>query len=136
MSIVKATVQQLFRRKWKLPAAVLLCGVALVVVYHVFEVNALREVFSEAARMRPDLRSPEQSAAVATWPRLSLFLLILDGLFLIGPLLVGMLMPGGVVANERRSGAIMLWAQHPMPLSRFYSTATWACRSPAWARSR
>ena len=46
--------------------------------------------------------------------------MILDGFFLVGPLLVGLLMPGGVVANERRTGAIMLWAQHPMPLSRFY----------------
>ena len=120
MTIVKATLQQLFRRKWKLPAAVLLCGVALVVVYHAFEVNALREVFSEAARVRPELRSPEQNAAIATWVRLGPILTILDGLFLIGPLLVGMLMPGGVVANERRSGAIMLWAQHPMSLRRFY----------------
>ena len=120
MSIVKATVQQLFRRKWKLPLAVLLCGVATVVVYDAFEVNALRETFSEAWRMPPDARSPEQSAAITEWRRLSPFLTILNGLFLIGPLLVGMLMPGGVVANERRSGAIMLWAQHPMPLSRFY----------------
>ena len=120
MTIVKVTLQQLFRRKWKLPAAVLLCGVALVAVYHAFDVNELREAFYEAARMEPDSRSPAQSAALTDWGRLSPFLMILDGLFLVGPLFVGLLMPGGVVANERRSGAIMLWAQHPMTLSRFY----------------
>ena len=120
MTIVKETLKNLLRRKWKLPLAVLLCGVALVVVYHVLEVNALREVVSEAFRVRPESRSPEQNEARATWVRLGPVLTILDGLFLVGPMLVGMLMPGGVVTNERRSGAIMLWAQHPMPLRRFY----------------
>ncbi len=120
MTIVKATLRQLLRRKWKLPAAVVLCGVVLVAVYHAFHVTELRETFDEAVRMQPDSRSPAQSAALADWGRLSPFLMILDGLFLVGPLFVGLLMPGGVVANERRSGAIMLWAQHPMTLSRFY----------------
>lgn len=120
MTIVKATLQHLLRRKWQLPLAVLLCGLSLVVLYHVFDVDATREMFGEAAGVRPDLRSPEQTAAIGAWRRMGPFLTILDGLFLAGPLLVGLLMPGGVVANERRSGAIMLWGQHPMPLRRFY----------------
>lgn len=120
MTIVRATIQHLLRRKWQLPVAVFSCGVALVALHHSFDVDGLRETFFEARRESAASRSPEQNAAMATWGVLGPILRILDGLFTIGPLLVGMLMPGGVVANERRTGAIMLWAQHPMPLRRFY----------------
>ena len=120
MTIVKETLKNLLRRKWKLPLAVLLCGVALVVLHHAFDVDAMREAFLEARRESPASRSPEQTPLVTTWGWLAPLIGTLDAAFLIGPFLVGMLMPDGVVANERRSGAIMLWAQHPMPLSRFY----------------
>lgn len=44
----------------------------------------------------------------------------LYALFSFGTLVVGFVMPGDMVGEERRSGAIMIWAQHPMPLTSFY----------------
>ena len=64
--------------------------------------------------------SSEQIAAVNRGRGVLTIFGVLDTFFLVGPVLVGLLLPGGVVANERQSGAIMLWAQHTMPLSRFY----------------
>ncbi|MDE2653433.1 MAG: hypothetical protein OXI71_06395 [Gemmatimonadota bacterium] len=40
--------------------------------------------------------------------------------FSFGTLVVGFVMPGDMVGEERRSGAIMMWAQLPMPLTSFY----------------
>ena len=120
MAILTATLRHLVRHKWKLPLAVFLCGVALVALHHSLDVTGIREAAFEAMRERPESRSPEQTAAIAAWRRLGPPLGVFDAFILTGPLLVGLLMPGGVVANERHSGAIMLWAQHPMPLSRFY----------------
>lgn len=120
MPIVTATLKHLLRRKWKFPLAVFLFGVVLVALHHAFDVGGIREAAFEAMREPPVSRSPEQTAAITTWRRIGPPLAVLDAFLLVGPLLIGLLMPGGVVANERHSGAIMLWAQHPMPLSRFY----------------
>ena len=120
LAIEKATLQQLLRTSWKLPLAVLLCGVALLAVHHIFDVTELREAAQEAMQGRPATLSPEQIEAIEKGQRISPVVGVLDAFFLVGPVLVGLLMPGGLVANEQRSGAIMLWAQHPMPLSRFY----------------
>ena len=120
MAIVKATLRHLLRNKWKLPLAVFLSGVLMVALHHALDVAGIREAAFEAMREHPASRSPEQTAAITAWRRLGPLLTVLDGFLLAGPLLVGLLMPGGVVANERRSGTIMLWAQHPRPLSGFY----------------
>ena len=40
--------------------------------------------------------------------------------FSFGTLVVGFVMPGDMVGEERRSGTIMMWAQHPVPLTSFY----------------
>lgn len=120
MAIVKATLRHLLRRKWKLPLAVFLSGVVLVALHHAVDVAGIREAAFEAMRERPASWSPEQTAAITAWRRLGPVLTVFDAFLLAGPLLVGLLMPGGVVANERRSGTIMLWAQHPRPLSGFY----------------
>ena len=120
MTIVQVTLRHLLRRRWKLPLGVFLCGVVLVGLHHAFDVDGVRQAYSGAIRELPASRSPEQLEVIATWRRIGPVLGTLDAALLIGPFLVGVLMPGGVVANERRSGAIMLWAQHPMPLTRFY----------------
>ncbi len=111
MTIVLMTLRHLLRRRWKLPLGVFLCGVALVDVHHVFDVAVIREAYSTAIREPPASRSPEQVEAIATWGRIGPATTALDAVLLIGPFLVGLLMPGGVVANERRSGAIkrMRW---------------------------
>ena len=120
MTIVQATLKHLLRRRWKLPLAVFLCGVVLVGLHHAYDVDGIREAYSEAIREDPASRSSEQVEAITMWGRIGPIRSTLDAILLIGPFLVGLLMPGGVVANERRSGAIMLWAQHPMSLTRFY----------------
>ena len=64
--------------------------------------------------------SDEQVGGMARSAGLLAFFSLLVLLFLFGTIMLGFVMPGGLVANERRSGAIMLWAQHPMSLTAFY----------------
>ena len=123
MSILKATLQHLLRRKWKLTLVVLLFGVALVVLTHAYDVAGMIEeadVAGDALRTGTEPPSDEQMEAMTRGVLLRALFGVLSFFFSLGVVLIGMLMPGGLVANERRSGVIMLWAQHPMPLSRFY----------------
>ena len=123
MSILKATLRHLLRRKWILTLVVVLFGTALVVLTHVYDVAGIIEARDAALEaMREDRGPPseEQVEAMAQGAGIGVLFQVLNFFFSLGIVLVGMLMPSGVVANERRSGAIMLWAQHPMPLSRFY----------------
>ena len=123
MTIARETLKHLIRRKWKLPATVFLSGLGLVMLAHLFDVAGIldqRDAAFAAIRESTEPPSSEQIAAVSRGRGVLTFFGVLDTFFLVGPVLVGLLLPGGVVANERQSGAIMLWAQHPMPLSRFY----------------
>ncbi len=124
MSILKATLRHTLRRKWKLPLVVFLSGVALVALTNAYDVAGLTEemeAVAEASRDNPGGQlSPEQLATIQGGAGMLFLFTALRLLFFFGVILVGFLMPGGLVANERQSGAIMLWAQHPMPLTRFY----------------
>ena len=123
MSLAKATLRHSLRRKWKLTLGVLLCGIGLVVFTHAYDVAGIIEegdAAMDALREDPQSFTSEQSDAYARSAMVSGVSGMLAFLFFLGAALVGFLMPGGVVANERRSATIMLWAQHPMPLSHFY----------------
>lgn len=123
MKIAGETLKHLFRSKWKLPVIVFLSGLALVMLAHLFDVAGIRDQRDAAIAAIGESTEPpssEQIAAVSRGRGVLTFFGALDTLFLMGPVLVGILLPGGIVANERQSGAIMLWAQHTMPLSRFY----------------
>ena len=62
----------------------------------------------------------EQVEATEWDTGLMLFFAMLTYAFTLGTTVFAFVMPGGLVANERKSTAIMLWAQHPMPLTSFY----------------
>ena len=123
MSLAKATLRHSLRRKWKLSLGVLLCGVGLVVFTHTYDVAGIIEegdAAMDALQADPQSFTSEQSDAMGRSAMVGGLFGMLAFLFFLGAALVGFLMPGGVVANERRSATIMLWAQHPMPLSHFY----------------
>ncbi len=123
MAILRATLRHLLHRKWKLPLAVFLCIVGMVALNSAYDVAGIIQEGDAAAKTiweNPESRSTEQIEAMRRGQRAQRLVMGFDGFFMLGLVLVGFLMPDGVVANERRSGAIMLWAQHPMPLTRFY----------------
>jgi len=110
------------RRRWKFALVVFLFGVGLVIFTHAYDMTALERVVISGTP--PDWEggdpSPEQVEAMARRAWMFGLFVLLAGAFAFGTMLFAFLMPGGMVANERRSGAIMLWAQHPMPLRSFY----------------
>ncbi len=123
MSIVKATLLHLRRRRWKLALVVVLLGLAMTVTTHVYDVAGIvaeSEAVSEALQQSAEPPSPEQLEALRRGAGVLALFSVIDFFFSLGVVLIGIFMPGGLVANERHSGTIMLWAQHPMPLSRFY----------------
>lgn len=119
MTLVRETLLNVLRRQWKVLLAVFLCGMALVAVAKAYDLPGILDEIqgiaeSEAPSGEEQIGGMMRNAGV-------LFLMgILSFLFQVGMLMVAVLLPGGIVANERRSGAVMLWAQHPMPLTRFY----------------
>ena len=125
MSIAKATLRHLLRRRWKLTLIVVVIGAAMVVMTHAYDVPG---IIAESEAVRQALlesREPASEEQVAAMNRAAVvqgIFGVVNFFFSLGVVLIGMLMPEGLVANERRSGAIMLWAQHPMPLSRLYLT--------------
>lgn len=123
MRIIKASLQNAVRRKWKFALVVFLCGVGLVVLTNVYAVgNAMERVgeLNESMASGGEPPSDEAVREVARSAGLLFLFSALAFLFTFGTTLLAFVMPGGVVANERRSTAIMLWAQHPMPLTSFY----------------
>lgn len=127
MSILKATLRHLLRRKWVLILIVVFFGAALVVTTHAYDVAGIVEAQNAALEAMQEGRGPpseeeaeEMAEALGRGTGVRALFQVLNFFFSLGIVLVGMLMPSGLVANERRSGAIMLWAQHPMPLNRFY----------------
>ncbi len=123
MSILKASMGNAVRRKWKFALAVFVFGVALVVLTNVYDVAGVADRMATLSEEVESGATPPSDAEVGTMVR-SGGLLILFGtlalFFTFGSMLFAFLMPGGMVANERGSTAIMLWAQHPMPLTSFY----------------
>ena len=123
MSIVKASFRNAVRRRWKFGLVVFVFGLGLAVLTNAYEVAATferLESIGEEMENEGAAPSDEQVEAMARSAALLLVFSLLSLAFGLGTVLLAFLMPGGLVAHERRSSAIMLWAQHPMPLSSFY----------------
>ena len=122
VKIIRTSIRTAVRRRWKFALVVFLFGVGFVIFTHAYDITALENVVIMGTP--PDFEggepSPEQVEAMARRAWMFGLFALLDLAFGFGTLLFAFLMPGGMVANERRSGAIMLWAQHPMPLRSFY----------------
>ena len=122
MNIIKASLRNAVRRKWKFALVVFLFAVGLVVLTNVYDVVGAverRVEFVEAVR-NGDAVTREQVEATERDTGLMLCFAMLTYAFTLGTTVFAFVMPGGLVANERKSTAIMLWAQHPMPLTSFY----------------
>lgn len=123
MNIIKASLRNALRRKWKFALVVLLFGVGLAVLTNVYDVAGVTErVAAVGEEMESSATPPseEQMGEMARSAGLMLLFGTLTLFFGFGTMLLAFLMPGGMVANERGSTAIMLWAQHSMPLTSFY----------------
>lgn len=123
MSIIRASFRNAVRRKWKFALVVFVFGLGLAVLTNAYEVTeTIERMQSVGAEMENEGGAPseEQVEAMAGGAALLVVFSLLSLAFGLGTVLLAFLMPGGLVSNERRSSAIMLWAQHPMPLSSFY----------------
>ena len=120
MNIIKASLRNAVRRKWKFALVVFLCGVGLAVLTNMYDVAGTVERMDEAFASAEGPPSEEQMGEVARSGVLLALFSMLTLFFAVGTIIFAFVMPGGMVANERRSTAIMLWAQHPMPLTSFY----------------
>lgn len=123
MSIVKASFRNAVRRRWKFALAVFVFGLGLAVLTNAYDVAgtlARMQSIGEEMENAGAAPSDEQMDAMAGGAAVMLVFSLLTLAFGIGAVLLAFLMPGGLVSDERRSSAIMLWAQHPMPLSSFY----------------
>lgn len=123
MNIAKASFRHAVHRNWKFALVVFLFGLGLVVLTNAYDVagtiERVRVVAEEMEGGGPEPSSEQVELMARASAMIGLFAL-LSAAFGFGTILFAFLMPGGVVANERNSGAIMLWAQHPMPLRSFY----------------
>ncbi len=123
MSIVGASFRNAVRRKWKFALVVFLFGLGLAVLTNAYDLAGTMERLGGVGQELANEDAPpsdEQMEAVARSAGMLATFGLLNFAFGFGVVLFAFLMPGGLVANERRSTAIMLWAQHPMPLSSFY----------------
>ena len=123
MDIVKASLRNAVRRKWKFALVVLLLGAGVVVLSHAYDMAGTFErmqAVGEQIEREGTEPSPEEVQAMARGAGMFALFSLLNLAFGFCTILFAFLMPGGIVADERRSGAIMLWAQHPMPLPSFY----------------
>ena len=123
MNILKASLRNAVRRKWKFALVVFLCGVGLAVLTNMYDVAGTVERMEAVQQELGNGGVPpsdEQFDTMAGSAGLIALFGMLNLFFMFGTVMFGFVMPGGMVANERRSTAIMLWAQHPMPLTSFY----------------
>ncbi len=123
MSILKASMGNAVRRKWKFALVVFVFGVALAVLTNVYDVAGVADRMAAMGEEVGSGATPPSEEQVGTIVRSGGLLFLFGTLalfFVFGSLLFAFLMPGGMVANERGNTAIMLWAQHPMPLTSFY----------------
>ncbi|MCY3700396.1 MAG: hypothetical protein OXH46_12330 [Gemmatimonadetes bacterium] len=122
MNIIKASLQNALRHRWKFALVVFLFGAGVLVLSHAYPVAETLERMQAVAEAMDGGTEPtgEQIETMTRGAVAVLLFSLLNLAFGFGTILFAFLMPGGMVANERRSGAIMLWAQHPMPLRFFY----------------
>lgn len=149
--MLEATFRFALRTRWKLALCVFLLGATLAALARSMDVNPyvtdasdMREIMEAAAPMGPAGSVPGDAAtatvsdsAVAAAPDQAapplelqavgrtMVLLAVSGVislaFSLGATLFGLLVVGRMVAGERESGAVMLWAQHPGSLPGFYA---------------
>ncbi len=121
--IAKASMLHALRRRWKFALVVFVLGAGFVIFTHAYD---LAETLERMQAVGQEMEggagepSPEQIEAMARGAGMMALFGLLAVAFNFCTMIFAFLMPGGMVANERRSGAIMLWAQHPMPLRSFY----------------
>ena len=133
MNIIKASLRNAVRRRWKFALVVFLFGAGVVVLTHAYDIaetmERMQAAEEEMERLRAAAEETESGGAelsgehIETIARSAAMIALVAALslaFNFGTILFAFLMPGGMVANERRNGAIMLWAQHRMPLRSFY----------------
>ena len=122
MNIVKASLRNAVRRRWKFALVVFLFGAGVIVLSHAYPVAETLERMQAVADAMDGGTEPtgEQIETMTRGAVTVLIFSLLNLAFGFGTILFAFLMPGGIVANERRSGATMLWAQHPMRLPFFY----------------
>lgn len=123
MNIVKASLRNAVRRRWKFALVVFLFGAGVVVLTHAHDMaETLERIEVVGAAIESEGAEPSSEQVEAMGRGAAMFVLysLLNLAFTVGTIIFAFLMPGGIVADERRSGAIMLWAQHPMPLRSFY----------------
>lgn len=123
MDIVMASLRNSVRRKWKFALVVFLLGAGVVVLSHAYDLAGTFEriqAVGEQIEREGTEPSPEEVQAMARGAGMFALFSLLNLAFGFCTVLFAFLIPGGIVADERRSGAIMLWAQHPMPLRAFY----------------
>ena len=123
MEILKASFRNAVRRRWKFALVVFLFGAGVVVLTHAYDLaGTLEGMQAVGASMEAGGAEPssEQIETMTRGAATVILFGLLNLAFGFGTILFAFLMPGGIVANERRSGAIMLWAQHPMPLRSLY----------------
>jgi len=123
MNIVKASFRNAARRRWKFALVVFLFGAGVIVLSHAYPVAETLERMQAVGEAMEGGGTEPTSEQIETMTR-GAATVILFGLlnlaFVFGTTVFAFLMPGGMVANERRNGAIMLWAQQPLPLRSFY----------------
>lgn len=123
MNIGKASLRNAMHRRWKFALMVFLLGAGVVVLTHAYDMTETLELI-QALGLQVETEGAEPSAeqveVIARDAAMFALFSLLNLAFGFGTTLFAFLMPGGIVADERRSGAIMLWAQHPMPLRSFY----------------
>ena len=128
VSLFAVTVRFTLRRRWKLALAVFILGAGVAALSLTTDVNVFA---TEIERMAEAEQEPSTEEIEAIAGNAFLFFIneLLRFLFLSGVIIFGLAVPGGLVARERRSGAIMLWAQHPSSLVRFYGRRFLAMQS-------
>lgn len=121
MTMLKETFRFALRTRWKLALFIFVLGVALAALARSMEVNPFVtdiQQWMEANAPDPGT-SPEEMLFGRTMMLLALGA-VLRRAFLLGAAFFGLQVVGRLVAGERASGAIMLWAQHPGSLPGFY----------------
>ena len=123
MRIVKASLRNAARNKWQFALVVFLFGVGLAALTNAYDVSeGLERLRAVDGEMESEGTAPsgEQVETMMGSAAMLVLFSLLSIAFGFGAIIFAFLMPGGMVANERRNGTIMLWAQHPMHLRSFY----------------
>lgn len=121
MTMLKETLRFALRTRWKLALCIFALGVALAALSRSMEVNPfVTDIQQWMEANAPDPATPPEEMLFGRTMMLLALGAVLRRAFLLGAALFGLQVVGRLVAGERASGAIMLWAQHPGSLPGFY----------------